>query len=119
MTEYRHLIHGGKGVAAIYTRPTSGAATNYYVHADHLGSPELITNSAGAQVVRLSFGAYGERRGSNWSGTPSGSDWTAIGNSTRDGFTEALAAAGITAVLSGGAVVQIYSEGLYVSHDQS
>ena len=87
VTEYRHLIHGGKGVAAIYTRPTSGAATTYYVHVDHLGSPELITDSAGAQVVKLSFGAYGERRGSNWSGTPSGSDWTAIGNTTRDGFT--------------------------------
>jgi hypothetical protein len=39
VTEYRHLIHGGKGVAAIYTRPTSGAATTYYVHSDHLGSP--------------------------------------------------------------------------------
>ncbi len=31
--------------------------------------------------------------------------------------SEALAAAGVTAVLSGGAVVQIYSEGLYMSHD--
>ncbi len=31
--------------------------------------------------------------------------------------SEALAAAGITAVLSGGAAVQIYSEGLYVSRD--
>jgi len=33
--------------------------------------------------------------------------------------SEALAAAGITAVLSGGAVVQIYSEGLYVSQQQA
>lgn len=31
--------------------------------------------------------------------------------------SEALAAAGITAVLSGGAAVQIYSEGLYTSRD--
>jgi hypothetical protein len=31
--------------------------------------------------------------------------------------SEALAAAGITAVLSGGAAVQIYTEGLYVSRD--
>lgn len=31
--------------------------------------------------------------------------------------SEALAAAGITAVLSGGAAVQIYSEGLYASRD--
>jgi RHS repeat-associated protein len=87
--EYRHRILGGKGVAAIYTRRTAGSPLNdtYYVHADHLGSPELITDSAGAQGVKLSFGAYGERRGSNWSGAPSSSDWTAIGNTTRDGFT--------------------------------
>ncbi|MCJ7453328.1 MAG: hypothetical protein MUO39_12780, partial [Steroidobacteraceae bacterium] len=79
LTEYRHLIAGGKGIAAIYTRPSTGSPATYYVHTDHLGSPELITNSAGAQVVKLSFGAYGERRGSNWTGTPSTGDWTAIG----------------------------------------
>ncbi|MCU0977122.1 MAG: RHS repeat-associated core domain-containing protein [Steroidobacteraceae bacterium] len=55
---------------------------------DHLGSPELVTNATGAQVVKLSFGAFGERRGATWTGTPSSGDWTAIGNTTRDGFTD-------------------------------
>jgi RHS repeat-associated protein len=88
-TEYRHLIHGANGLAAIYTRRTAGTPLNetFYVHSDHLGGPELITNESGAVRVRLSFGAYGERRDSDWDGPVSGSDLTTIGNTTRQGFT--------------------------------
>ena len=89
VTEYRHRIEGGNGTAAIYVRRSSGspATETYFVHRDHLGSPELITNGAGAAVVRLSFGAYGERRDSDWDGAVSSADMTAIGNTTRRGFT--------------------------------
>ena len=89
VTEYRHLIEGGNGTAAIYVRRSSGspATETYFVHRDQLGSPELITNGAGAAVVRLSFGAYGERRDSDWDGAVSSADMTAIGNTTRRGFT--------------------------------
>jgi RHS repeat-associated protein len=88
VTEYRYQIGGPTGPVALYTRRSSGTADTYYLHRDHLGSPELVTNAAGTQIVKLSFGAFGERRGSNWSGTPSTPDWTAIGNTTRDGFTD-------------------------------
>jgi RHS repeat-associated protein len=88
VTEFRHRIHGPTGPIAIYTRRSSGTADTYYLHRDHLGSPELVTNATGAQVVKLSFGAFGERRGANWTGTPSSGDWTAIGNTARDGFTD-------------------------------
>jgi RHS repeat-associated protein len=88
VTGFRHQIHGPTGPVALYTRRSSGTADTYYLHRDHLGSPELVTNAAGTQIVKLSFGAFGERRGSNWSGTPSTPDWTAIGNTTRDGFTD-------------------------------
>jgi RHS repeat-associated protein len=86
--EYRHLIHGGQGAAAIHTRVVGGASSTYYLHRDHLGSPELITDSSGNEVVRPSFGAYGERRdGTDWSGPPSTADLTDIANTIRRGFT--------------------------------
>jgi RHS repeat-associated protein len=90
VTEYRHLIHGGAGLASIYTRRSSGspATDTFYVHTDHLGSPELITNASGGVVVRMSFAAYGERQdASDWSGAPPAGDLTTIGNSSRLGFT--------------------------------
>ncbi len=86
--EYRHYIAGGKGTAAIHTRVAGGASSTYYLHRDHLGSSELITDSSGNAVVRPSFAAYGERRdGNDWSGPPSASDLTNIANITRRGFT--------------------------------
>lgn len=35
-----------------------------------------------------SFGAYGQRRGTNWSGTPTPADLSMINATTRKGFTE-------------------------------
>jgi RHS repeat-associated protein len=90
VTEYRHMIAGGNGIASIHTRRTSGspAAETFYVHTDHLGSPELITNSTGAARLALSFGAFGERRDStDWNGAPSATERTTIDNTTRIGFT--------------------------------
>jgi len=90
LIEYRHTIHGGQGMAAIHTRRSGGspASDTVYVHTDHLGSPELLSDGAGGQVVRLSFGAYGERRdGSDWDGAVSSADLTKIGNTGRHGFT--------------------------------
>ena len=90
LIEYRHTIHGGNGAAAIHTRRSGGtpASDTVYVHQDHLGSPELLTNASGAVVLRLSFGAYGERRdGSDWDGPVSAANLTTIGNTSRHGFT--------------------------------
>jgi len=87
-TEYRHYVPGGNGVASIVTRRSNGTSDTYYVHADHLGSPEVFTGSAGQQLVRPSFGAYGERRdGSDWSGPVSLTDLAIIEDITRGGFT--------------------------------
>jgi RHS repeat-associated protein len=87
-TEYRHLISGTPGTVALYTRRSSGTNDTYYLHRDHLGSGELITNAAGTQLVKLSFGAYGERRDTDWDGPISSGDLTTLGNTTRHGFTD-------------------------------
>lgn len=86
--EYRHLIHGGQGTAAIHARRSSGIHDTYYLHRDHLGSPELITDSDGDALIRPSFAAYGERRdGSDWDGPIGSADLDTLADLTRRGFT--------------------------------
>lgn len=81
-----HYIRGGSGVVAIYTstQNTGGAAEalkTRYLHRDHLGSVESITDENGNLSERFSYDAWGQRRSvsfsdGNWtvtaySGTPS------------------------------------------------
>jgi RHS repeat-associated protein len=85
-TEFRHFIPGGSN-GAIYTRRSDGTASTYYVTSDHLGSGDLILDSAAAVLARESFTAFGARRGSNWQGLPSTGDYTVFQGTTRRGFT--------------------------------
>jgi RHS repeat-associated protein len=88
LTEYRHLIGATPGTVALLTRRTNGTSATHYLHRDHLGSPELITDAAGAPLVKLSFAAYGARRdSSDWDGPISAADLATLGNTTRHGFT--------------------------------
>ncbi len=85
-TEYRHLIQAATGTVAIHTR---GAQTaTYYLSRDHLGSVNAITNSTGGELVNESFDAFGQRRGSNWTGLPTAGDRTQIAAITSRGFTD-------------------------------
>ena len=99
VTEYRHRIEATPGTVAIYTRRSSGSPRidTYYVHRDHLGSPELISRANGTALLAMSFGGYGQRRGTDWSGSVSSADLTTIGKTTRDGYTghEMLDAVGL------------------------
>jgi RHS repeat-associated protein len=88
VTSYRHHIRARGRTVAIYSRGSNGATNTIYPLADHLGSAEAITNSAGAVLVRASFDAFGKRRGSAWQGAPSSADLSAIGDATRRGYTE-------------------------------
>lgn len=85
-TAYRHYIPAGSA-SVVHTRWASGTNLTFYVTKDHIGSTTTITDSAGALVLNGSFGAYGRRRGANWQGTPSSSEWSAINQTTRRGFT--------------------------------
>ena len=67
-----HYVAGGSGVVAIHTDERSAATAaqrTRFVHKDHLGSVDVITDSAGAVVERQSFDAWGRRRTVNWTGT--------------------------------------------------
>jgi RHS repeat-associated protein len=87
-THYRHSIQGGRGTAAIHSRTVGGSNTTFYLHQDHLGSPELITSSSGIVLVRPSFSAYGERRdGTDWDGAISSADLNTLAGISRRGFT--------------------------------
>jgi RHS repeat-associated protein len=60
----------------------------HYLTRDHLGSVDSVTNAAGAVEVRLSFGAFGQRRNeAAWSGNPTSGDWFGITGTTRHGYT--------------------------------
>jgi RHS repeat-associated protein len=85
-TAYRHYIAAGSN-SVIHTRWSNGTHQTYYATTDHLGSSSAVTDHTGALMVSESFDAFGKRRGSNWSGAPSGQDQQAIANITRQGYT--------------------------------
>lgn len=80
---HRHFIFADKQWVAIYTQtgPTQQSAISY-LHFDHLGSLNKITNSVGQEIESLSYDAWGMRRPSDWS-APVGSETS----STSYGFT--------------------------------
>ena len=65
----RHLnyIYGGDGLAAIFEMDRSNPNL-YYIHKDHLGSYQSVTNNNGTLVDKYSFGPWGARRDTtDWS----------------------------------------------------
>ncbi len=83
--ELVHYIRAGGGTVAIYTEIDDGNSLTdktRYLHKDHLGSVESITDEQGVVTEHLSYDAHGKRRQSDWNaGTP------AIPNETPRGFT--------------------------------
>jgi RHS repeat-associated protein len=61
-----HYIKGADGLVAVYTFTTAGGVngsfTMRYVHLDHLGSIQTITNASAASIEVSSFDAWGTRR---------------------------------------------------------
>lgn len=52
-----------------------------------LGSNSLILSDAGALLAKLSYDAYGKRRGANWSGAPTETEMGTVANASREGYT--------------------------------
>lgn len=88
VVEYKHYIMAGNEAIAMRTLRSNNSNDTRYLHKDHLGSVDAITNEAGAVIQRLSYDAFGKRRNSqSWAGGPSSGEWTAIAAISHRGFT--------------------------------
>ena len=88
-TAHRYFVHSPERVVAIVTR---GGATpgTVYVHADHLGSVDVLTNEDGEVVERRSYDAFGQRRNPVWGEPPPASfaSLTSLGFTGHEGDGE-------------------------------
>lgn len=71
--ESRHYISSPTGRIAVYAKHQNKQtyAITYdtkYLHKDHLGSVDVVTNESAAVIERDSFDAWGFRRTTNWQG---------------------------------------------------
>jgi RHS repeat-associated protein len=91
-THYKHFVQVPGGTQIIYDLQSTLGTQISYITADHLGSGNLLLNSAGATLINESYSAYGFRRSNNWSGPlPTNSnDYGTIASTTRRGYTEAF-----------------------------
>jgi RHS repeat-associated protein len=88
VTSWKHYITAPSGPVALYARRSDGTQSTSYFTSDHLGSADSITDASGAVQVRLSYHAFGKRRKeAGWSGSVTSSEWLAITNTSRHGFT--------------------------------
>jgi RHS repeat-associated protein len=86
LTYWRHYVPTPGGSTVVISRNSNGTNSTTYVLPDHLGSSDTLLDESGTPVARASFGAFGTRRGSNWSAATA-PDWLGIANTTRQGFT--------------------------------
>ena len=89
-TEHVHYIFaGGMRIAVETASEAAGSSAKLrYLHQDHLGSVDVVTNESGAVVERLSFGAFGERRVAQGTTTWQDSALSLSSTETRRGFTD-------------------------------
>ena len=87
-TDYRHNIIADGQVIAVHTIDENGNATTSYLHYDHLGSVDTITDDQGAIAQTMSFDAFGLRRdATNWDYDLTTAQITALKDDTDRGFT--------------------------------
>ena len=69
------------------TQLRSGSARFEYLHRDHLGSVELVTDLGGRRVLRAAYDPYGTRRAADWSRALTDAEAAALGDARPRGFT--------------------------------
>ncbi|WP_441293178.1 RHS repeat-associated core domain-containing protein [Sorangium sp. KYC3313] len=80
--EHRYHVHSPERVVAIVTRGGSDDGTRY-VHVDHLGSIDALTDEDGDVIERRSYDPFGQRRNPVWGERPPAS----FPSETTQGFT--------------------------------
>jgi RHS repeat-associated protein len=75
---HKHYIAAGGALVAVLTTGSGTPDDIRYLHKDHLGSLDVVTDAAGAVVERLSFDAWGRRRNA--------SDWRPANGSLTSGI---------------------------------
>ncbi|CAN97847.1 hypothetical carbohydrate-binding protein, Rhs family [Sorangium cellulosum So ce56] len=80
--EHRYHVHSPERVVAIVTRGGSAGGTRY-VHVDHLGSIDALTDEDGDVIERRSYDPFGQRRNPVWGERPPAS----FPSETTQGFT--------------------------------
>jgi RHS repeat-associated protein len=85
LTQYKHYLQVDGRQIAIQTRMSNGTENVRYMHADRLGSINVVTDSSGTAMERLAFDAWGDRRNA----TTAAADPTNLiqPNSSDRGFT--------------------------------
>jgi len=81
-TAQTYYVHSPERDVAVVTQGGAMPGT-VYVHVDHLGSVDALTNASGAVVERRSYDPFGQRRNPAW-GQPTPASFPA---STTMGFT--------------------------------
>ena len=75
VTTERCYVSGGEGVCAVVEKKNNANKT-YYIHKDNLGSWNVISDSIGNIVQRVSLDAWGRRRNAfNWTYTSTGDQY--------------------------------------------
>ncbi|MGB9428686.1 MAG: RHS repeat-associated core domain-containing protein [Gammaproteobacteria bacterium] len=75
-------------VVAVHTIDQSGNATTSYLHSDHLGSVDTLTNDQGTVAQSMSFDAFGLRRDAgNWTYDLTPAQIATLKNDTDRGYT--------------------------------
>jgi RHS repeat-associated protein len=80
LVEQKHYIPAGSATV-VYTMPSVGSSRTRYLHSDHLGSVDSVTDENGAVVQRLSFDSWGKRRNADWT------DANYVGTDITRGYT--------------------------------
>ncbi|WP_437605689.1 RHS repeat-associated core domain-containing protein [Sorangium sp. So ce834] len=80
--EHRYHVHSPERVVAIVTRGGADDGTRY-VHVDHLGSVDALTDEDGDVIERRSYDPFGQRRNPVW-GEPAPASFA---SKTTQGFT--------------------------------